>query len=46
MVAGVAKARLLDSLESIRLRAHQQALVIGGGVAGLRDAWDIARRGI
>jgi heterodisulfide reductase subunit A len=46
MAAGVAKARLLDPLESIRLEARQHALVIGGGVAGLRAAWDIARRGI
>lgn len=46
MAAGIAKARLLDPLESIRLEAQQHALVIGGGVAGLRAAWDIARRGI
>ncbi|MEJ2708272.1 MAG: CoB--CoM heterodisulfide reductase iron-sulfur subunit A family protein [Anaerolineales bacterium] len=46
MSAGIAKARLLDPLEPIRLAASQHALVIGGGVAGLRSAWDIARRGI
>ena len=46
MSAGVAKARLLNPLEPIRLEAHQHALVIGGGVAGLRSALDIARRGI
>ena len=46
MGAGVAKARLLDPLEPIRLEAHQHALVIGGGVAGLRSALDIARRGL
>ncbi|HTP09070.1 MAG TPA: CoB--CoM heterodisulfide reductase iron-sulfur subunit A family protein, partial [Anaerolineae bacterium] len=44
--AGVAKARHLEALEPIRLAARQQALVIGGGVAGLRAAWDIARRGL
>jgi len=46
MTAGIAKARLLEPLEPIRLEAKQQALVIGGGVAGLRAALDIARRGI
>jgi heterodisulfide reductase subunit A len=46
MAAGVAKARLLAPLEPIRLGAEKQALVIGGGVAGLRAALDIARQGI
>jgi heterodisulfide reductase subunit A len=46
MSAGIAKARLLEPLEPIRLTAEQHALVIGGGVAGLRSALDIARRGI
>ena len=46
MTAGIAKARLLDPLEPIHLEAKQHALVIGGGVAGLRAAWDIVRRGI
>jgi heterodisulfide reductase subunit A len=43
MAAGVAKARLLEPLDPIRLGAERQALVIGGGVAGLRAALDIAR---
>jgi heterodisulfide reductase subunit A len=46
MTAGIAKARLLKPLETIRLDAEQHALVIGGGVAGLRSAYDIARRGL
>jgi len=46
MTAGLAKARLLSPLEPIMLDAGQHALVIGGGIAGLRAALDIARRGI
>jgi heterodisulfide reductase subunit A len=46
MSAGIAKARHLKPLEPIRLDAEQHVLVIGGGVAGLRAAWDIARRGL
>ncbi len=46
MAAGVAKARLLEPLDPIRLGAERHALVIGGGVAGLRAALDIARQGI
>ncbi len=46
MTIGLAKARLLKPLEPIKLEAEKHALVVGGGVAGLRAAWDIARRGI
>ena len=46
MAAGVAKARLLRPLEAIRLGAEKHALVIGGGVAGLRAALDVARQGL
>jgi len=46
MAAGVAKARLLKALEPIRLEAEKRAIVIGGGVAGLRSALDIARQGL
>jgi heterodisulfide reductase subunit A len=46
MSTGVAKARLLKPLDPIRLQAQKHALVIGGGVAGLKAAWDIARQNI
>jgi heterodisulfide reductase subunit A len=46
MSAGIAKARLLSALDPILLDAEKHALVIGGGVAGLRTALDVARRGI
>jgi heterodisulfide reductase subunit A2 len=46
MSAGVAKVRLLTALDPIRLDAEKHALVIGGGVAGLRSALDIARQGL
>jgi heterodisulfide reductase subunit A len=46
MSAGVAKGRLLRPLNPIRLAAERHALVIGGGVAGLRAALDIARQGL
>ena len=46
MAAGIAKARLLDPLAPFQLDAEGHALVIGGGIAGLRSALDIARRGL
>ena len=46
MSAGIAKARLMRPLEPVRLEAAKHALVIGGGVAGLRAALDIGRRGL
>jgi heterodisulfide reductase subunit A len=46
MSAGLAKARLLTPLDPILLEAERHALVIGGGIAGLRAALDIARRGL
>lgn len=46
MAAGIAKARRMQPLEPVRLPAARHALVIGGGVAGLRSALDLARRGL
>jgi heterodisulfide reductase subunit A len=44
--AAVAKAKNLEPLEPIRVEARRHATVIGGGVAGLRAALDLSRRGI
>ncbi len=38
----VAKARLLEPLENRRVSTHKRALVIGGGVAGMQAALDLA----
>ncbi len=46
VAAAVAKARLLDPLEMIRVDATPHAAVIGGGVAGLRAALDLAHKGL
>lgn len=46
VAAAVAKARDLAELAPIRVDAEAHATVIGGGVAGLRAALDLARRGI
>jgi heterodisulfide reductase subunit A2 len=46
MAAGVAKARHMQPLEPVRLPARKHALVIGGGVASLATALEIARRGL
>jgi heterodisulfide reductase subunit A len=44
--AAVAKARLLEPLDMVRVDAVHRALVIGGGVSGLRAALDLARSGL
>ena len=44
--AAVAKAGELAPLEPVRVEARQHATVIGGGVAGMRAALDLSRRGI
>lgn len=46
MMAGLAKARRLKPLSPIVLEAIPKALVLGGGVSGLRVARDISRRGL
>lgn len=44
--AAAGKARCAQPLEQIRLPNHRRALVIGGGIAGLKAAADLAGRGI
>jgi heterodisulfide reductase subunit A len=46
VAAAVAKARNLEPLTPMRVEARRHATVIGGGVAGLRAARDLSRRGI
>jgi heterodisulfide reductase subunit A len=41
----VAKARYLEPLEELEVEAEQSALVLGGGVAGLRAALELANYG-
>jgi len=44
--AGVNRARKLEEVETIRIATTKAALVIGGGIAGLRSAHDMAELGI
>ena len=46
VAAASAKAKELQPLEPIRVEAKRQAAVIGGGIAGMRAAKDLATRGI
>ncbi len=46
VAAAVAKAARLEPLEPIRMEAKRHATVIGGGIAGLTAARDLALRGI
>jgi heterodisulfide reductase subunit A len=46
VAAAIAKAKNLQALEPVRVDANHHATVIGAGVAGMRAALDIARRGI
>lgn len=46
VAAAVGKARNLQPLEPIKVKARRHAVVIGGGIAGLRAAKDLSSRGI
>ncbi|MEJ2729513.1 MAG: CoB--CoM heterodisulfide reductase iron-sulfur subunit A family protein [Deltaproteobacteria bacterium] len=46
VAAAIAKSKNLQSLEPIRVDAANHVTVIGGGLAGLRAALDLSRRGI
>ncbi|MGO9622620.1 MAG: CoB--CoM heterodisulfide reductase iron-sulfur subunit A family protein [Desulfobaccales bacterium] len=46
VAAAAAKARMLYPLDPIKVEAHRQAVVIGGGVAGLKTALELAERGL
>jgi heterodisulfide reductase subunit A len=46
VAAAAAKAKQLEPLEPIRVEARPHATVIGGGIAGLKAALDLADRGI
>ncbi len=41
----VAKSRLLEPLQNLELNVNQAALVIGGGVAGMTAALELAKQG-
>jgi heterodisulfide reductase subunit A len=46
VAAAAAKAQLLEPLKPIRVEVEPQAVVIGGGVAGLKGAVELADRGL
>jgi heterodisulfide reductase subunit A len=46
VAAAAAKAGMLQPLEPIRVEVDRQAVVIGGGVAGLKTALELAERGL
>ncbi len=41
----VAKSRLLEPLENLTLKVNQSAMVIGGGLAGMTSALELAKQG-
>jgi len=46
LAAAVARARLLEPLDYIRVPVTPRALVVGGGIAGLTAALDLADAGV
>jgi heterodisulfide reductase subunit A2 len=46
IAAAVERLRHVEPLEPIRLPNHRRALVIGGGIAGLKAAGDLAGKGV
>jgi heterodisulfide reductase subunit A len=46
LAAAVARANLLEPLEYIRVPVTKKALVVGGGIAGLTAALDLAEAGV
>ena len=46
IASATAKAKLLKPLEPIRVEARKHTTIIGGGVAGIKTALDIAQKGI
>ncbi|MEJ2427562.1 MAG: CoB--CoM heterodisulfide reductase iron-sulfur subunit A family protein [Deltaproteobacteria bacterium] len=46
VAAATAKAKHIQPLDPIRVEAKQHAVVIGGGISGMRAAKDLAERGI
>ncbi len=41
----VARARLLESLETTKIKVTPEALVVGGGIAGIQSSLDLAEEG-
>jgi heterodisulfide reductase subunit A len=46
VAAGIAKARKLEPLSAISMKATRHVTVVGGGVSGLRAARDLSRVGL
>jgi len=46
IASAAAKAKLLEPLHSVRVEAKKHTTIIGGGIAGIKTALDIAQKGI